>query len=48
MVDLHNQAWQAELALEKKWVTQNAFFSLVHNIVGNDRDRHMERHQNNE
>ena len=31
VVDLHNQARQVELALEKKWVTQNAFFvSTLH------------------
>ena len=28
MVDLHNQAQQAELAL-KKWITQNAFFACT-------------------
>ena len=34
VVDLHNQARQAELALEKKWVTQNAFFRLYTTLLG--------------
>ena len=29
VVDLHNQAQQTELALEKKWITQNAFFDYI-------------------
>ena len=34
VVDLHNQAQQAELALEKKWITQNTFFCLYNTLLG--------------
>ena len=34
VVDLHNQARQFELALEKKWVTQEAYFRLYTTLVG--------------
>ena len=33
-VDLHNQARQFDLALEKKWVTQNAYFRLYTTMIG--------------
>ncbi len=41
MVDLHNQVRQFNLALEKKWVTQNVYFRLYYN-VRNGSDRFME------
>ena len=34
VVDLHNQARQFDLALEKKWVTQEAYFRLYTTLVG--------------
>ena len=34
VVDLHNQARQFDLALEKKWVTQNGYFRLYTTILG--------------
>ena len=34
VVDLHNQARQHDLALEKKWVTQNGYFRLYTTILG--------------
>ena len=33
-VDLHNQARQFDLALEKKWITQDGWFRLYTTIVG--------------
>ena len=33
-VDLHNQARQYDLALEKKWVTQDAYFRLYTTLIG--------------
>ena len=33
-VDLHNQARQYDLALEKKWITQNGYFRLYTTLVG--------------
>jgi hypothetical protein len=33
-IDKHNQAHQAELALEKRWLTQNPFFRLHTTIIG--------------
>ncbi len=33
-VDLHNQARQYDLALEKKWITQDGWFRLYTTIVG--------------
>ena len=33
-VGMHNQARQFELALEKKWITQNGFFRLYKTIAG--------------
>ena len=32
-VDLHNQARQFDLALEKKWVTQNGYFRLYMSML---------------
>ena len=34
VVDLHNQARQFDLALEKKWVTQNGYFRLYTTMLG--------------
>lgn len=34
VVDKHNQARQYELALEKHWVTESAWFRLVTTIIG--------------
>ena len=34
VVDAHNQARQFESALEKKWVTHNAYFRLYTTILG--------------
>jgi len=34
IIDCHNQAQQFELALEKKWVTQNPYFCLDITIFG--------------
>ena len=34
VVDLHNQARQAKLALEKKWIKQNVFFQLYTTLLG--------------
>ena len=34
MIDKHNQAHQAELALEKRWLTQNPYFRLHTTIIG--------------
>ena len=34
VVDLHNQARQFDLALEKKWVTHNGYFRLFVTILG--------------
>lgn len=34
VVDLHNQARQFDLALEKKWVTHNGYFRLYSTLVG--------------
>ncbi len=33
MIDKHNQAHQAELALEKHWLTQNPFFQLHTTLI---------------
>ena len=33
-VDMHNQARQFDLALEKKWVTQDAYFRLYTTMIG--------------
>ena len=33
-VDLHNQARQYDLALEKKWITQNGYFRLYTTLLG--------------
>jgi len=33
-VDMHNQARQFDLALEKKWITHNAYFRLYTTMVG--------------
>ena len=35
-VDLHNQARQFDLALEKKWITQESYFRLCTILVGMD------------
>ena len=34
VVDLHNQARQCDLALEKKWVTQDGYFRLYTTMIG--------------
>ena len=34
MVDVHNQARQFELALEKYWVTQSGYFRFITTMVG--------------
>jgi len=34
VVDLHNQARQFDLALEKKWITQNGYFRLYTTLLG--------------
>ena len=34
IIDKHNQARQAELALEKRWLTQNPYFRLHTTIIG--------------
>ena len=33
-IDLHNQSWQYDLALEKKWVTQDPYFRLYTTSIG--------------
>ncbi len=34
MIDKHNQARQVQLALEKRWLTQNPFFCLHTILLG--------------
>jgi hypothetical protein len=33
-IDSHNQAWQANLALEKKWLTKDPWFRLTTTLIG--------------
>lgn len=33
-IDIHNQARQFDLALEKKWVTQDPYYKLYTTMVG--------------